>query len=115
MVSVGSAASPVFRLQAHRAGRWYVFADGLCLERFDGEALLLVAARHRLLTINAAAADLFDLAVQCFGSRPFSLQQGCDWLAGEYALDAQACRVKVRELLTFGLRYGLLRQSDKES
>ena len=114
MVSSGSAASPVFRLQTLRAGRWYVFADGLCLERFDGEALLLVAEQHRLLTINAAAADLFDLAVKCFGSRPFSLQQGCDWLAGEYALDAQACRVKARELLTFGLRYGLLRQCDKE-
>ena len=51
---------------------------------------------------------------RCFGSRPFSLQQGCDWLAGEYALDAQACRAKVRELLTFGLRYGLVRQTDKE-
>ena len=114
MASAGSAASPVFLPRACRTGRWYAFADGLCLERFDGEALLLVAERHRLLTINAAAADLFDLAVQCFGSRPFSLQQGCDWLAGEYALDAQACRVKVRELLTFGLRYGLLRQGDRE-
>jgi hypothetical protein len=92
-------------------GSWpeqYALATGLYLERFDGEALLLVADRHRLLTVNAAAADLFALAAQSFGSRPFSLQQGCDWLAGEYALDVQACRAKARELLAFGLKHGLL-------
>ena len=92
----------------------YAFATGVYLERFDDEALLLVADRDRLLTVNAAAADLFALAIQAFGSRPFSPGEAGDWLAGQYALAARDCRAKARELLAFGLRHGLIRRAAAE-
>ena len=82
----------------------------VCLERFDADALLLVADRDRLLTVNAAAADLYTEAAQAFGNRQFSLEEGVGWLADHYDLSAQQCRVKARELLAFGLKQGLVRR-----
>ena len=78
------------------------------LERFEAEALLLVADRNRLLTVNVAAAELLTEASRTFGVSPFTVQQGGDWLAGVYQLDARDCRAKVRELLAFALRQGLV-------
>ena len=89
-------------------------APRVYLERFEAEALLLVADRDRLLTVNAAAADLFSEAVLVFGNRQFSLEEGAGWLDDHYDLSAQQCRVKARELLAFGLKQGLLRLTAAE-
>jgi hypothetical protein len=88
--------------------RRFEFAAGLYLESFGEDCLLLVARRNLLLTINAAAADLFEGATQTFFRRSFTLTEGIHWLAGGYDLSAADSRTKARELLTFGLKHGLV-------
>jgi hypothetical protein len=78
------------------------------LERFDTDSLLLVADRDRLLTINGAAADLFEEAIGDLGGASFTLEEGADWLAGHYEMSVRQCRLKARELLAFGLKHGLV-------
>jgi hypothetical protein len=94
--------------------RDYHLATGLYLERFDDAALVLVCERNLLLTVDAAAAELFTEVSRSFGSCSFTLEQGIDWLAGGYDLDAQQCRIKARELLAFALRNGLVCQANAE-
>jgi hypothetical protein len=88
--------------------RHFRLSSRVYLERFDADALLLVADRQLLLTVDAASAELFTEAARTFGDRPFTAQQGGDWLADGFDLSAQECRDKIRELLAFGLKYGLV-------
>ncbi len=92
----------------------YVFATGLYLERFDDEALLLVAERQPSADCQCCGRRTFYRRSGCFGSCPFSLEQGIDWLAGDYDLDAQAMPCQGRELLAFALRNGLVCQTNDE-
>lgn len=78
------------------------------LERFDDGALLLVADRDRLLSVNLAAAELFDEVSRTFASKSFTLEQGCAWLASQYELRPGECLARARGLLAFGLRQGLV-------
>lgn len=80
----------------------------VCQERFDTEALLLIVPRQRLLTVNLAAADLYDAVARRFGTGTFGLADAVAWLEGEYVLESAACRSKARELLAFGLKHGLV-------
>jgi len=84
------------------------------LERFDDGALLLVADRDRLLSVNVAAAELFDDVSRTFASKSFTLEQGRDWLASRYELCPEECLAKARGLLAFGLRQGLIWRTGSE-
>ncbi len=88
--------------------RRFRLGERVYLERFDSEALLLVADQDRLLTVNAAAADLFAAVRAFFGSTSFTVEEAAAWLTSRYALTPRQCRDKLRELLAFGLRHGLV-------
>lgn len=85
----------------------YHLVSSLHLEWFDDEALLLVADQHLLLTVNAAAATLFESLSAFFAGRTFTLAEGVEWLDRHYELTAEACRQQARGLLAFALKYHL--------
>lgn len=93
--------------------RYYRFAPNLFLERFDQEALLLVADCSRLLTINAAAADLFELAMAEFAARSVTVDDIANWLEQHYDLTREACHAWSRELLAFALKNHLADRVDQ--
>jgi hypothetical protein len=88
--------------------RHYRFAPALYLEWFDDEALLLVAGRERLLTLNRAAGTLFERLGADFADRTLTLQDGIGWLDAHYQLDVETCRDQARRLLAVALRQQLL-------
>ena len=67
----------------------YQFSPHLVAERFDDEALVLVAEQDRFLTINRAALDLMELMRSAFGERGFSVQELAALLDGHYELSLE--------------------------
>ena len=86
----------------------YRFSSPLYLEWFDDEALLLVADRDLLLTVNRAAGELFEALAEAFAGRPLTLADGIAWLGENYDLATAACRVEARALLAFALKHRLV-------
>ena len=86
----------------------YRFSPGLAIERFADESLLFVAGRDALITINQAAADLFAEASGAFADRSFDLKAAVAWFACTYDLTLDDVNSKLRPLLAFAVRYGIL-------
>ena len=86
----------------------YRFSPDLAIERFADEAILFVAARDELITINQAAADLFEAAVAAFADRSFGLLEAMVWFASTYDLAAGEVDLKLRPLLVFAVRHGIV-------
>ena len=90
----------------------YRFSPDLGIERFADEAILFVAGRDALITINQAAADLFAEAWTAFADRSFNLKAAVVWFACTYDLTLEDVNSKLRPLLAFAVRYGIIvRQS----
>jgi hypothetical protein len=86
----------------------YRFSPDLAIERFADEAILFVAARDELITINLAAADLFEAAVAAFADCSFGLSEAMVWFATTYDLAAGEVDLKLRPLLVFAVRHGIV-------
>lgn len=86
----------------------YRFSLDLAIERFADEAILFVAARDELITINQAAADLFEAAVAAFAGRSFGLSEAMVWFASTYDMAAGEVDLKLRPLLVFAVRHGIV-------
>jgi hypothetical protein len=91
--------------------RRYLLSPSVYLERFDAEALLLVADWNRLLTINPGAADLFELSSAEFRARDFTSADLTAWLCRHYDLPVAECRSKSRELLAFALKHHIVERA----
>ena len=50
----------------------YRLSPDLVLERFDGQALILLGRQDGFLTVNSAAADLFELVNETFAGVGFA-------------------------------------------
>jgi hypothetical protein len=86
----------------------YRFSPDLAIERFADEAILFVAARDELITINQAAADLFEAAVAAFAGRSFDCKAAIEWFAYTYDLTVDDVNSKLRPLLAFAVRHGIV-------
>jgi len=86
----------------------YRFASALYLEWFADEALLLVAKRDLLLTMNRAGGILFEELAAVFAGRSFTVAEGEDWLGDHYELATTSCRKQARSLLAFALKHHLV-------
>jgi hypothetical protein len=90
----------------------YRFSPDLGIERFADEAILFVAERDALITINQAAADLFAEAWAAFADRSFNFKAAVAWFACTYDLTLEDVNLKIRPLLAFAVRSGIIvRQS----
>lgn len=86
----------------------YQLSPHVCLEFFDKDAVLLVADRDVLVTVNQMAAQIFEHAREIIGSGAFDRSACVDFLLENYQLSGQEAEGQMRSLLGFGLRHGLV-------
>ncbi len=75
---------------------------------------MLVAGWNQLLTINAVAADLFELSSTEFRERSFTSADIAALLSKHYELSVVECRSKAHDLLVFGLKHHIVERETKE-
>jgi len=88
--------------------RSYSFSEELCLESFGNEAILLVADWDRLLTVDAAAAQLLSFLQSRLGTEPFSRNGLSSLLSEHYELSEMDANEEMVKLLIFGLRQRII-------
>jgi hypothetical protein len=86
----------------------YRFSPDVFVEHFDDDAILFLAHRDLMFTVNHAAGLLYETARSVVGGRPFSRRDCTDFLVENYELPIEeACR-QANSLLSFGLRHRIL-------
>jgi hypothetical protein len=64
-----------------------------------------------MVTVNHAAAQLFETAASTFGDKTFS-RDGCvDFLLTHYAMNLSEAKERSRQIITFCLRHGIIEKS----
>lgn len=86
----------------------YRISPHVYLETFDDLAVLLVADRDVVITVNLAAARLFAEANAAVEESPFSRSDCTDFLLAHFDMDRAEAVAQARVLLAYGLRHGLL-------
>ena len=89
----------------------YSFSPGLAIERFDDEAILFVADRDALITVNRGGADLFEVAYNAFVDRSFGREDAVAWFEDTFDLPAEEVTPKLVPLLAFAVRHGIVLKS----
>jgi hypothetical protein len=82
----------------------YRFAPDLAIERFDEEAILFVAERDALITINRGAADLFEAMADAFYGRTFDRREAAAWFERTFDLPPEDVQAKLLPVLAFAFR-----------
>lgn len=78
------------------------------IERFDDQAVLFVAKQDRLITVNAASAELYAEILAKFGQKPFAIDEIVTFICLSFQISSNDALAQVRRLLSFGLRQGLV-------
>lgn len=95
--------------------RRYCVQPDIHIERFDEKAILFVAEQDRLITVNAASADLLQWVRDRFGAEPFNVVELASGLSASFAIDSHKASVEGRRLIGFGRRQGLVGQVQEEA
>ena len=91
----------------------YRLAPDIHIEDFAEQAILFVSDEDRLITVNAASADLYRRVREHFGREPFSAEAVVTLLCTSFTISAADAALQVRRLLGFGLRQGLVLKSSE--
>jgi len=91
--------------------RHYRLSPDVYLERFDEDAILFVADRARMVTVNRAAAELYEAACTALSDRPFTPAEGAELLLRSYDLAAEDALRQVQAMLAFGLRQRIVERA----
>ena len=86
----------------------YQLSSHVFIEFFDEDAVMLVADRDVIITVNQMAAQIFQHAREMFGNETFNRSACVDFLLENYQLSGQEAAGQMRSLLGFGLRHGLV-------
>ena len=86
----------------------YRFSPNLAIERFSDEAILFVAERDALITVNRGAADFFEAAVKAFSERSFGREEVTEWFESSFDLPTEEVTSKLLPLLAFAVRHGIV-------
>ena len=87
---------------------YYQLSPHVFIEFFDEDAVILVADRDVIMTVNQMAAQIFQHARQVVGSETFNRSACVDFLLENYQLTGQEAAGQMRSMLGFGLRQGLV-------
>lgn len=98
----------VFTLKGLCQMHCYQISPHIYLEHFDEDAVLLVADRDVIVTVNHAAAQLFTQAQTIAGRSVFSRSDCVHFLLDNYELSNLDAEKKMRSVLGFGLKQGLI-------
>jgi hypothetical protein len=86
----------------------YQLSPHVFLEVFDDDAVLLIADRDVMVSVNHAAAQLFECASSVVGRKTFSREDCVDFLLGNFSLGRAEAEAKARSVLGFSLRRGIV-------
>jgi hypothetical protein len=92
----------------------YQLSPDVYVELFGEEAVLFIAEEDRLITVNAASADLYKKIRVTFGLQPFAADEIVSFLCSTFHIGINDAVSQVRRLLTFGLRQGLVSKSSEK-
>ncbi|MDT8440769.1 MAG: hypothetical protein RQ723_03805 [Desulfuromonadales bacterium] len=82
------------------------------VEMFDDAAILFIADREMLVTVNRAAAELYQLFRSSCTGRPFSRQDCRQFLATNYELSVERAMSETARLLGFALRHRIVQRGE---
>lgn len=86
----------------------YRISPHVFIEFFDDDAVLLVADRDLMVTVNHVAAKLFEQASSQSAGRFFNRTDWVNFLLQNFQLNQANAERQVRSLLGFALRHGLV-------
>lgn|GEM_PF-2724305 len=86
----------------------YQLSPHVAIEFFDEDAVMLVADRDVIVTVNQVAAQIFQHAQEIIGNETFNRSACVDFLLENYQLSGQEAEGQMRSMLSFGLRQGLV-------
>lgn len=86
----------------------YQLSPHVCMELFDEDAVLLVADRDVMVTVNHAAAQLFKMGRETVGDGLFSRSDCVTFLLNHFELTKLDAEKKMRSMLSFGLKQCLV-------
>lgn len=87
---------------------YYQLSPHVFIEFFDEDAIMLVADRDVIITVNQMAAQIFQHAREMVGNETFNRSACVDFLLENYQLSGQEAAGQMRSMLGFGLRQGLI-------
>ena len=87
---------------------YYQLSPHVFIEFFDEDAVMLVADRDVMVTVNQMAAQIFQHAREMVGNETFNRSACVDFLLENYQLSGQEAAGQMRSMLGFGLRQGLV-------
>ena len=86
----------------------YQLSPNVYLEIFKQDAVLLLAARDVMVTVNHAAAQLYECARESVGDSDFSRVDCVRFLLENYDMSERDAEVQMRSILGFGLKQRLV-------
>jgi hypothetical protein len=86
----------------------YHISPHVFIEFFDEDAVLLVADRDLMVTVNHAAAMLYEQASLQSAGRSFNRSDWVNFLLRNFQLNQANAERQVRSILGFALRHGLV-------
>lgn len=86
----------------------YQLSPHVFLELFTDDAVLLVADRNIMVTINHAAARIYELASATANDKTFTRSDLLNFLLDNFDVSQTQAELQLRSLLCFGLRHGVV-------
>ena len=86
----------------------YQLSPHVFIERFDEEAVMLVADRDVMVTVNYAAAQIFEQARETVDYGTFSRSDCVNHLLQFYDLTRNEAEAQTRSLLGFALKHRMV-------
>ena len=87
---------------------YYQLSPHVFIEFFDEDAVILVADRNVMVTVNHAAATLFEQALLQPEGRCFNRNDCLNFLLQNFELNRTDAKRQVKSILGFALRQGLV-------
>lgn len=91
--------------------RLYKMSSHVFLEVFEEDAVLFVADRNEMLSINHAAAELFGMAQNAAGEKTFTRAEFFDFLLDNYQMSKLEAEQRMRAVLGFCLQRGIVQKN----
>lgn len=97
---------PSIYLQETHPALYSVVTD-ILVEDFDEKAIIFLASRDLLITVNRAAGRLLELILETFSARQFSLEELSHLLQEKYDMAAVDANKEAEGILSYSLRLGI--------
>jgi hypothetical protein len=86
----------------------YRMSPDVTLERFDDQALMLLSRQDAFLTVNSAAADLFELLNDKFAGAGFACSDMAALFTEHYQLTPSQAHEEARQLIAAWSEHGII-------